>query len=193
MTKIVIFSVEGQASNTEVNFFDGLNCHLPHANLKCHALGRYNSKPKTQDFLLLALNKAETYLKEPNVSKIVFLFVGDFDRSEHVPSMLKTAEWACEIISEYKDILYDGIEILTINHVFGDAGHSIETSLNRTEIQMSIDNSKRESNKNLFNDSIAETSWIENNVFNIDNAIKDLDKIDSNYSELFKLIKEHSK
>lgn len=187
MTKILIFSVEGNDSNTEINFFNGLGYNLPEANLKCYAIGKNKDKIKTRSKLLLAISKAQPFIK--GADQICFLFVGDFDKKEHIPTMVKTAQWAKEIIEENQEVLFGKTKIYINEKVFGDEGHSIETSLNRSEIKLRTKNSKVETNKNLFNDAVEGTSWIKDNIFSIDDAICDLHSIESKYADLFMIIK----
>lgn len=192
MNKIIVFSLEGINSNTEVNFFDGLGFHLPNNNLKCFAIGKHSSEAKAINALKLAIRKMESFFKEEKIDKIVFLFVADFDKKIAIDSINNTAKWIHAFIEEKQLIFFPNQKVITIKEVFGDVGHSIETSLNRTGIKLRTKNSKYESNKNLFNDAIENSIWFVKGNFNIDEAINSLKKINSSYYKLFQLIKEYS-
>lgn len=185
----MIFSVEGLESNTEVNFFNGLGFNLPKANLKCYAIGKNNSKEKTKSKLIPAIHRAQSFINESKTTKVCILFVGDFDEKQHIKTMEDTAKWAKEIIEENKDLLFKNLEVYVDDNVFGDPGLSIESSLNRSSIKLSTKNSKVGSNRNLFNDAIADSSWIVNDEFNLDEAINDLHSIGSKYADLLRIIK----
>lgn len=55
--KLIIFSVEGEDSNTEVNYFSGLDDHFTDISVSVFAIGKHANKNAALYRLKLALQK----------------------------------------------------------------------------------------------------------------------------------------
>lgn len=188
LNKLLIFSVEGEDSNTEVNYFSGLDDHFTTISISVFAIGKHNSQSATLSRLKLALQKhtdLDCYLN------IWILFVGDKDRPDQIPSMNNTIQWSFEFLEENKNLIFDESASLEINNMLiGDDNHKIESSLQRIGVAFpKKSKGKKETFKNLFNESMSNPQWWKNNELDIEKIISELKAIDSKYVKIFEIIK----
>lgn len=134
---VVIFSVEGIESNTEVNYFTNLSHHIKTSelNIACKAIGKLSSSDnnthktianKTQ----LLWDRVEDALNEicpENYNQALFYFIGDFDKEQDIPSMINAMDIAIKAINEYMAIA--NIQWSIHDEIIGDNSCNIEDVL----------------------------------------------------------------
>ena len=145
MNNILILSVEGIESNTEVNFFNGLSHHLKKSKLKIYAIGKQSDTTKSKNRIIRSIKSA--LLRNPNISYDHIFFIGDGDVPTDFPSMNRAVETAIEVLIDINGES-SGIHIPFIKN----EGESIEQTLSRISTPLFFPNDKKlGSNHGLFN------------------------------------------
>ena len=195
MNYILIYSIEGKESNTEKNFYEGLDCCLQKHKIRFVSMD--NSTKPRRDFSIEAMSMQE-YIKNNKDTVNVFIFViHDDDRPEQKTSLdttynYITQEWS-KIINTFQD-QKKGIEF-KIDRVF-DIGVSFDFliwSFIGENKQDYIDSqfhksSKKRANKRLFYNML-NIAKIDSNDLNLSKIIYDkIAKIPSNHSKIISKI-----
>ena len=181
---IIIFSVEGQNSNTEVLFYEGLKLWITESNvdLQVYAIGMSKESEKRKKRIIKSVQLAVTN-NAANIDNPHIFFIGDGDVEDNFEAMQRAADYAIEFL----DVFYSEANI--VPEVIKDIPHSFEESLAR------VDNSifvayKTFTNHKLFQNFVENTSWIEGDKLLIENAINDLVRFNSGHLVIFECIRD---
>ena len=175
---IIIISLEGKDSNTEVNFFEGLNYHLNNeeCRLKIYPFEKAKKSNKRKKEII---GEVKHLLKEnfenlENLEEVKLFFIGDGDSSDQLKAMENTkniiVNYFKERSKEFKNINYND-EIL-LKREFGFEELYLEMLLEKDFPS----NSKKSSNKSLFNNFAQKACWIKNGEIDFLKIKKDMDK-----------------
>ena len=183
---IIIFSVEGQDSNTEILFYEGLKHWITefNVNLQVYAIGMARESETRKKEIIKSVRIAVTTGPFSGDEPYIF-FIGDGDKEEQFQPMQRAAEYAIEFLEEY----YVAPNIAPI--VIKDIPYSFEKSFER------VDNSvfvayKTHKNHLLFQNFVEKTSWINGDQLLINNIINDLSGLGSNHLSIFECIRDES-
>ena len=179
MVNVLIFSLEGSISNTEVNFFKGFDHWLENTKITIYAIGKQGAGEAKQKSMAgrvkMALRKS-SYTEYKHV-----FFIGDGDKKEAILPMERSMQTAIEV---FKKI--NGDEAIILKEVLFDEDKSFDGMLSKmTHPDFFPSNRKKGPNQNLFNMYAKEFGWITDGKLNIDKMKSDFN---SQHSRLIEII-----
>lgn len=179
---IIIFSVEGTKSNTEILFYRGLADWLDEqTKLYIFAIGMSRESETRKDTITNSVRLALGF-NGPDTDEPHIFFIGDGDNEEQFKPMQRATGYAIEFLKDFYE------NPIIHSEVIKDIPFSFEKSFERIK-GSSFVAYKKKTNRHLFNIFVKDTSWEKENKFEIDQAIKELEEIKSNHAEIFKTIR----
>ena len=118
MKHIIIISLEGLESNSEINFFNGLACHFNDSLIiKTIALGKTKDQ-RDKIELKKKMIKKRLFEELSKEKENIIFFIGDGDKREHIDSMERTMEIIKDLINDNNTfcVQYPCDDILTIKN-----------------------------------------------------------------------------
>ena len=195
MNYILIYSIEGKESNTEKNFYEGLDCCLQKHKIRFVSMD--NSMKPRRDFNIEVMSMQEYIRNNKEITNVFIFIIHDDDVPEQKTSLNTTynyitEEWS-KIINTFQNT-EKGIEF-KIDRIF-DTGVSFDFLIwsfigkNRQDYLESqlYKSSKKRANKRLFY-NILDIAKIDSNDINLSKIIYDkIAKIPSNHSKIISKI-----
>lgn len=186
MSKILIISLEGIESNTEVNFFQGLNDWLRNSNnIVVKAIGKLSESSNKQKNYEAKI-KTILNFDDDFINYEVF-FIGDSDTSSDIDSMKRGAQ-------KFKEIWIEngGVEKkLDMEIIYPGNKKGFDQLLEMicpSFISPNKKGIKRITNKRLFNDFAEEAGWTSGDKLDIEKIEEDLKRVKTDYLKIFYLI-----
>ena len=105
---VIVVSVEGIKSNSEVNFYNQMNYHFQPKNVVyAHAIGKLSRKATNSKLIShkLRLNKLDESLNYRDNDVFYVYFLGDGDVSEAIDSMKYSMELAINYLQRSWEVL----------------------------------------------------------------------------------------
>lgn len=190
---ILILSVEGDHSNTEINWLNGLvNCSdRSDKEFMVHAIGklsRESKKSRIEEHRHKVRNIFQDIHSFDIYSEVDILYVGDLDHDMHVDSMIYSSEIATKEIVE----LFSNCKISFIKGIICDHGKKFEDMIFHKLSQEEINNikwiNKIKSNtfKKLFSEWLSTCKLSYNNWDDLVLKLQEYFK-DTKYIEIFNI------
>lgn len=193
MVRILVISVEGEHSNTEVNFYNGVGYHIRNSNisLSAHAIGMQSKDSKSQERIISHIKSMVRKSKIDSLDKtdkLFIFFVGDGDKKEALEPMKRAIESFKKYFKENgKFWLKCDYEIQ--DELIYDEGLGFEKSFERI-LDAEFNSVKTESNKNLFKDFAEKVKWLdEEGYLEMCKIYGDLESIQTKHINIFERIK----
>ena len=184
--EIIIFSLEGEKSNTELNFFTGMNDFLENDHKwinEIYAYGfdptnrkKHNGKEKIKNKLKNDLLKMKMDKKIENNINIMIFFIGDGDVEETIDAMEHSKEILINEINDY----YPNNKFFKIENKILFAKNGFEKLLKIRHMKCT----KKRGNVHLFKNIAEEKKWYADDVKIDWNKVYNFFK-NTNYEVLF--------
>ena len=188
---IIIIVLEGKDSNTEVNFFKGLNHHFKNCEIKTFPFEKIkDSNKRKEEIIGLVKDKISEIFrllenfKDQKNKKSKLFFIADGDNCEDIPSIKRTKDTIKEYINnKFNDIIEVENELLLkMGLCFEDLYRKIHPK------NWFPSNRKKESNKNLFNNYAKSVNWFNKNELDFSKIIKDMEKTQNPHLKIIETI-----
>ena len=181
--KILILSVEGDISNTEINFYNGLNYHVDNKVI-AKPIGKCSdsSKRKKQiEWSIRQILKEETFNNDQDVVEV--FFIGDKDKPQDIESMERSISVASNIINKiFPSYKINSQLICNENQNFEQSFLKIKGSKFKSH--------KVGTNVSLFKNFALSANWFTNNDLNKEKIINDLTETNNQHKIIFDKIFE---
>lgn len=187
MSKVLIVSLEGIESNTEINFFKGLNDHIK-TSLQPISIGKVADKSRSVEKLRWRIRIA---LGKSDFSKYKVFFIGDNDASEDIVSMERSKD---VFIDFWKNDLGYEDKLIHKTIIYPGKGKAFEKLLieieSNSEKLMKGNNQKATGNVLLFNNFAEIAKWFDGDKLNSKKIKEDLERVKTDYILIFDAILE---
>lgn len=183
--KVLIISLEGIESNTEINFFNGLSHWLTNMKLKSNAVGKVSSQ--TNKKALFTKRIKILFHRDPKLLEFNVFFIGDSDVSKDIESM----ERSVEIFNDIWVGFGGDSSLLNLEIIFPGSNMGFDellTKISPKHTRADWKKGKTDSNHNLFNNFAGKAGWIDGDHLNKDKIKVDLKKFKTDYIKLFDFI-----
>ena len=188
---IIIIVLEGKDSNTEVNFFKGLNHHFKNGEIKIFPFEKIKDSIKREEeitglikgIMRQILILLENFKDQKNKKSKLF-FIADGDNFEDIPSIKRTKDKIKEYINnEFNDIIEVENELLLKTGLcFEDLYRKVHPK------KWFPSNSKKKSNRNLFKNYAKRVDWFNKNELDFLKIINDMKKTENPHLKIIEAI-----
>ena len=186
MSNIVIFSLEGKESNTEVNFYEGLAHHLSSSKLKIFAMGKLSNSSNKEKLMKVKLQNSLSTNNILELKEVNIYFIGDNDNKDDIISMGRALTFISEYISKAK--LFNSPKIhdkLILENPNFDA---LIQKIIGTDTHNK--NWKKSTNVNLFNEIYGKTNWSTDPKYLLSDIINFFDSVNTGHIAIIKKMEE---
>ena len=187
---IIIISLEGKKSHTEVNFFEGLNYHLNNeeCKLKIYPFEKAKKSNKRKKEIIGGVKHLlkENFENLESSEEVKLFFIGDGDS----PNQLKAMENTKNIIVNYfKEKSKEFKNINCNDEILWKKGFGFENLYSEMLLEKDFpSNSKKSSNKSLFNNFAEKANWIKNGKIDFLKIKEDMIKTKNPHIKIIKAI-----
>lgn len=190
MISILILSVEGNESNTEINFYNGFMYYINNSKFfgAASAIGKIGDGKDKEDRVKGKIRQLfNKYSNELLDSDVFVFFVGDGDDEGHIKSMNRSIKAASDELGNLLELM-KGLNIY--KELIYDKEKSIEEILLSINGIVTIKNQKVGSNKDLFNQIAKQANWVKGEKVDLVKIISDFESVGSSHMLIFKTIQD---